>query len=534
MTSIGRYVQGDGVYYEELESHAELYYLSINENADKGVMNRFSGELYGDPNGNLSLTGGSPVEIPLVGWTYWGEGDNQYSEIPMGSLYHYSASSVGHDIGILAGYYSGDQLKLLAMGGCDVDPAYSVVTEKELVWATSLGESQFNSETETPEWGVSGFTGGVWSGGVMDGKGFMAVDRVDEGLGYGILLFDILGNYYELDTDNEVYSTGGWLATGDTTWIKMAESVASDLLANDEPDILAGGGQSYPFSGSDIYVSYAEVNGTNFQDEPWGVWGARMTGTQDSGADFSNWHLSLQNLASEIPYEPFSRMWVEVSGGRKPGEDRIIEGRAAGAWVELEDAMTGVFGGPVKGTFDPNSMAVPAWQAVAGGAFMETGKFLSMVRDDPGALDQLMIPRFEVGRTNLSLSETAANDTAFTRVDVNNMVFLAHSTGAPPSIWASGDVQGNFDFSPTSPVPQPGSAVTLTGAGFENSVNFKVNNFTETSTGAGTWGALIDGGGTVPGTTHTVQIDGGAAGGFNNGGFSGTGAGVVKPPPPAQ
>ena len=531
MTSIGRYWQPDGVYYEEPGSHAELYYLSINESADSGVMNRFSGELYGDPNSILTMTEIVPVEIPLAGWTYWGEGDDQYSEIPMGSLYHYSASSVGHDTGILAGYYSGDQLKLLAMGEFDVDPAYSVVTEKELVWATSLGESQLNSETEAWEWGVSGFTGGVWSGGTMDGKGFMVVeDPSGANPGYGILLADILGNYYELDTDNEVYHSGGWLATGDTRWIKMADSVASDLLANDEPDILTGGGQSYPFSGSDIYVSYAEVSGTNFQDEPWGVWGARMTGTQDSAADFSNWHLSLQNLASEIPYEPSSRMWVEVSGGRKPGEDRIIEGRAAGAWVELEDAMTGVFGGPVKGTFDPNSMEVPAWQAVAGGAFMETGKFLSMVRDDPGALDQLMIPRFEVGRTNLSLSETAANPTAFTRVDVNNMVFLAHSTGAPPSIWASGDVQGDF----SSPAfPQVG-AVTLTGAGFDNSVTFTVNNSNEITTGAGTWGALINGAGTVPGTTHPVQIDGGAAGGFDNGGFSGTGAGVVKPPPPAD
>ncbi|MCF8079359.1 MAG: FecR domain-containing protein [Desulfobacterales bacterium] len=514
MTSIGRYEEGEGLWYLGAGSHAELYYLAVDDELDTGVLGRLGGQIEGSPYGTLTLSG-APIETDLVGWTYWGEGGGE----SLGSLHHYGNTGmyypngvVGHDTGILAGYYSDGQLKLLAMGEFDVDPDYSVVTEKELVWATSLGESQYSGEFW--EYGISGFTGGVWSGGVMDGKVFMVVDRVEEGLGYGILLANILGNYYELDSDEfGDTNNGGWLASGDTTWIRMADTVASELLADDDSEPLVGSGESYP--GSAVTVSFADVTGTSFQDEPWGVWGSYLYGTQDAAADFSSWHLSLTDDGGN----PSSPMWVEVSGGRKTGEDRILEGRAAGAWVDLENAVTGILGGPVKGTFDPNSMEVPAWQAVAGGAFMETGKFLSMVQNDPGSLDQLMIPRFEVGRTDLTGS------TENMSVSITDMIFFAHSTGASPTIWAADNVSGSYGS-----LPYSGESVTMNGAGFSN-VNFQVQNFTPTipETEVGNWSALIDGAGTVPGTTHNVQIDGGAAGGFDTGTFSGTGAGVAKP-----
>jgi hypothetical protein len=512
MTAIGRYQEGDGPDYLGPGSHAELYYLAVQENEfgeDTGILGRLGGELEGSPYSNLTLSG-TPVETDLLGWIYWGEDYGGYG----GSLHYYDPVEVGYDTGIFGGYDEGGHLKYLAMGDFEVDSAYSVVSGKELVWSTSLIDMEYDGQTMIPV-GAYGFTGGVWSGGAMDGKAFMVIDRVDEGLGYGILLADILGNYYELETNpTNGYHIGGWLAEGDTTWIQMYGNDAeiSDFLAYDQPEPLKGSGESYP--GVALAVSLADVTGTSFQDEPWGVWGSYLTGTQEASADFSNWQLSLTEDTGDVISS--SRMWVEVSGGRKTGEDRILEGRAAGAWVELEDAMTGILGGPVKGTFDPTNLK---WQAVAGGAFMDTQKFLSMVQNNPVALDQLLIPRFEVGRTNLG----GTNGNMI--VNINDMMFFAHSTGASPTIWATEDVSGSYTNLPVNL-----ENVQMNGAGFP-SVNFTVHNFTETVTGSntGNWGALINGSGTVPGTIHNVQINGGAAGDFALGAFGGTGAGVAKP-----
>ncbi len=507
MNSIGRYSEPDGVYYEGPGSHAELYYLAVNDTGDEtgtGIMGRLGGEISGGSPGSSLAIAGAPAETPLEGWTYWGQG---YGGTYYGSLHHYDNLYVGEDTGIIGGYNSGGQLKYLAMGEFDVQTAYSVVNGMELVWATPLFQSEFDGTYWTDY--IQGFTGGIFNGGNMDGKIFAVIDRIDEGMGAGILLADVFGNYSEFFTDG-TYNYGGWLASGDTAWIPMATTLPSWQLANDYPVGMEGGGASYP-SGATVSVTAGQLTSANFIDQHWGVWGVHLYGTH-SGADFTAWHLSLTNT------DPQNPLWAEVSGGRTESQNPgVIEGRAAGGWVDLDSAMTGVFGGPVKGTFDPTR-----WQAVAGGAFMNTEKFMSMVQNNPGALDQLNIPRFEVGRTDLSWADAAA--ARLTSVNMNDVIFFAHSTGAMPSIWATSNVNGTYNG-----VPQGGDSVSLSGSGF-SSVGFTVDNFTAGSPNR--WGALVNGSGTVPGTTHSVDIQGGAAGTFGGGNFNGTGAGVAKPAAP--
>lgn len=73
-----------------------------------------------------------------------------------------------------------------------------------------------------------------------------------------------------------------------------------------------------------------------------------------------------------------------------------------------------------------------------------------------------------------------------------------------------------------SSAPESGHTVNLSGGGL--SANFEVNKWE-----SNTWGALVNNGsGTVNG--HSINFNGGAAGTYTGGSFSGTGAGVASRP----
>lgn len=215
-------------------------------------------------------------------------------------------------------------------------------------------------------------------------------------------------------------------------------------------------------------------------------------------------------------------IWIGVTGTQWL-EERIA-GDVTGAWVDIHDAVptTGVMAGTLRGTFDPTSVGpVRDWQGVASGSWIETTKFLTMV-DDPTdgipTLQRLNIPAVEVGVTNLT-----GSGTNLPLVNMNNVRFFAYSTNAPPRIWATGDVNGQYSALPN------GQTATLSGPGF-GSVDFTVNYWEGVG---GKWAAQVSGNnGTVNG--HAVDIEGGAAGTVSTGGtsFSGTGAGVARPSTP--
>ena len=176
--------------------------------------------------------------------------------------------------------------------------------------------------------------------------------------------------------------------------------------------------------------------------------------------------------------------------------------------------VTGVCGADLKGTFNPDNST---WQTAAMWAGMDTRTFLAMAGTTAGQekLAQLNIPCIEVGRTNLTGS--GGN---LAEVNMNDVTFFAYSNGAPPRIWATGDVNGTTNG--TNPA---GSTALLRGTGFDNSgVGFYMNNYGDAG---GNWDASVYGSGTV--ADYSIDMSGVAAGSVDTmTGFSGTGAGVAK------
>jgi hypothetical protein len=214
-----------------------------------------------------------------------------------------------------------------------------------------------------------------------------------------------------------------------------------------------------------------------------------------------------------------------------------INASASGYWIDARRAApsTGIYIGETIGTFNPSDLT---WQAITTGTWMETNRFLQMAADPAGRdkLQQLNIPAFEVGRTNLtgSLVAGTGNSLDYVSVLMNNVAFFAPSNGQKPGVWATNTISGQYNFSHS--ILTPGN---ITGAdnviaisnGDGISADFR---FTQWNTTNNTWSSGIrNGTGTLSGGSYNgpVSFRGGAAGtltGTGSGSFSGTGAGVVK------
>ena len=214
-------------------------------------------------------------------------------------------------------------------------------------------------------------------------------------------------------------------------------------------------------------------------------------------------------------YVGYDGTWTESFG------TNIIEADAYQGWVDLNYGVTGVSGGKLIGTFDPDTST---WQTVISLASMDTGTFLDMVQNNQDALEALNIPYIEVGRTDLS-----GSGGVLTSVTMDDVTFFRYSDGTDPKIWATGSIDGETS---AYGIDVNGSTAILSGTGFDNSVTFTVNNYGDVG---GTWDASVVGTGTVEG--NDINITGGAAGTVDTDldpvaygtTFSGTGAGVVTP-----
>lgn len=316
---------------------------------------------------------------------------------------------------------------------------------------------------------------------------------------------------------------------GTVNRIEMMESISvdqSDIDASVTTETVSAmtgsgffeaGGEILPHT---IIGDYSVFNGQN-----WGMWTSTLFGTFD-GDTSDSWSLMIAPDGGPSPAMPDFSHWVHVTGTKV--YDREMAGTAAGAWVNWNDAATGVLGGNLKGTFDPSGAT---WEAVSGGALIETGRFLDMAdagREsslyDPAALAQLSIPFVEVGRTDLTSSSVYGG---ISEVYMNDVTFFAYSSGQAPQIWATGSVGGSHSG---INLLTPGDAgATLSGAGFYN-VDFSMTRWQDNK-----WGASISGSGTVPDTSHFIDITGAAAGaytGTESGTFSGAASGVATPTPP--
>ena len=211
---------------------------------------------------------------------------------------------------------------------------------------------------------------------------------------------------------------------------------------------------------------------------------------------------------------PGGQMW-------DPGRGQMSAGVRA-AWYEMVNVdaaatpRTGIFVGETVGTFNPVTL-----QSMTSGMWLETSKFLTMVVDNPGALEKLKIPAVEVGRANFSGNNSEYN------VTINNVRFFAPTATGRPQIFATDSISGSYVSIPTA-----GSAATLSQSstnisGFSPTFTIKQWDVTNSK-----WSGSLqfNGNGGMVGTHPDVKFTGVAAGRSDAGTstFTGTAAGVVK------
>ncbi|MFC1858809.1 hypothetical protein ACFL9U_12410 [Thermodesulfobacteriota bacterium] len=480
----------------------DLYYLT------ESVMGRVSGSIF---------TSGDPVNDSMTSWSLAADFSGErnldfFAHWGTNSLYQYG-TWVGDDYGIIGAVQTqNNEYDLLAMGEY-YDQYYGINSANAYVWTTEIYDTYDTTSN------LIGFTGGVWHLGEMHGK---ASTLFNPG-GAGILLADLGGNYYETWYDFSTGYGGAWIAMGPAQYVEMTASAPSATIYTDYASY-TGGGAGH--QGGTINVTAANAFSTSYADQDWGVWGSSLHGSY-TGTPFAEWSVYLQAGGTELE-------WLEAAGHEMA--ENVIVGRATGAWVDLEYAMTGISAGELVGTFDPTN-----WQVVAGGSWIETARFLGMAAVDASGkpinpvefekLKQLNVPLIEIGRTTLAQSAGTVNN--LQNVQMNDVTFFSYKTGNDPRIWATEGVGGEFVGTPAI-VGETGFASVPLSNGNGLNANFDVQKWDNISTPQ-TWAATVDGGGTLNDTT--IWMQGGAAGQIGvdvNGntdpdGFGGTGAGVAGP-----
>jgi len=287
---------------------------------------------------------------------------------------------------------------------------------------------------------------------------------------------------------------------------------------------------SFDVSGAGSATASGTFNSMNITGHSdWGISQMTLGGTY--GDSMTNaWALSLSGSYGAgyvLDADLTGSLW---SSGR-------VDATAAGYWADARTSApaTGIYIGETTGTFNPLDHT---WQAVTSGFWLETNGFLQMAGDSDGRskLQQMNIPAFEVGRTNLSGSLIAGSETSLDYVSVimNNVAFFAPSTGEKPGIWATNNVTGQYDFShgflSSGTITNTANVIAISN-GDGISADFQ---FTQWNTSTHAWMAAIQNGtGTLSGGSYNgpVNFRGAGAGtltGTNSGSLSGTAAGIVK------
>jgi hypothetical protein len=259
----------------------------------------------------------------------------------------------------------------------------------------------------------------------------------------------------------------------------------------------------------------------------WGVSQMIASGSyQDSG---NAWSLAVSGMGS-TGFE----LYANLAGTQ--WSDNRLNATAAGYWADTGSSVpgTGIYIGETHGTFNP---ADHTWQAVTNGTWIGTQKLLQLVSTPAGqnTLRQVNIPAVEVGRTTLSGSIIAGEGSAFDymSISMNDVIFLAPSTGQKPGIWATNSVTGQYDFTHgqinAGNITNAENMITISNGG-NISAEFQFNRW---NTSNNTWtGSVNKGTGNLNGGSYNgpVNFNGIAAGTHsgNSGPLSGTAAGIVQ------
>jgi hypothetical protein len=251
---------------------------------------------------------------------------------------------------------------------------------------------------------------------------------------------------------------------------------------------------------------------------PWGVGSLDVSGTYTPGsltfpadAVLSQQSLGGLDIAAGIVTAQFSSESSKSAGTLQ----NVIEGTAAAGFVVVDGSSvsTGIFVGETIGTFNPSASPDPTWTATAIGPWMETTAYLDLVSSNPSVLTALNLPAYEVGTTTLSGAGTNYN------VALNNIKFLAPTSGGLPTVWATGSVTGAFTGIPSETISLSNGQLAV--------------QFTPTHWSGNQWAATVSGSelnGDL-GAFIVDQMHGVAAGTYSgdpSGTFSGTAAGAVQ------
>jgi len=422
--------------------------------------------------------------------------------------------------------------------------AYSPASDKPHLWATEIASNNYHEGsskfyTTYDDGAYQGFIGGT------ERSGNAALDKnmdsqfygiyVDPNGKTGILIGGLTGNLIKgIGPDaNHLFEMDGTINRAELSVESSITVPAPDnFIANIVRDtILDTVTADFQFNGTAMGGSTGPAFGFNFgfnveslsignaaNSADWGVWRSAPYGSYSGITASDNWYWTMEHGDS-------GRVFGTLTTGTK-WSDGKLEGTVVGYKADLAKATTAIVIGETIGVFDPTTFT-----AVQMGGWMNTKKFLALAgktgsSPNQDVLNSLKIPSVEVGRTDL----IGSGGTSTNSIDVkmNNVIFFAPTSGAKPSLWATGDVGGTYFGNPT------GISANLSGSGLE--AKFDVKTWDSVNKN---WLANVKGGGKYTGTgimNNTDFIMNGAAAGKitsvpsgpTAGNFSGNGAGWIK------
>jgi hypothetical protein len=275
-----------------------------------------------------------------------------------------------------------------------------------------------------------------------------------------------------------------------------------------------------PVLTEDVHLRQLSSRHARLWGQHWGIRSSIYGGTYNSFAG-QEWHVGFYMDDGNLKREGYLVSSAETPETTGTWSNGLLSGKGAASWVHWNEAVTGVSGGAVKGTFDPTNFT---WQAAAIWASMDTGKFMDMVRNgNTATLEGLNISCVEIGKADLMGSQSFS--TGQMDLHMQDLTFFSYSTGAKPRIWATDQITGTY-----SGTPNPGLTIPLSGTNYNNAANLSADFHLEKWDPLyNQWGGNIENGiGQVGG--HSISFRGGAAGNIDSAtsSLSGTGSGTAQ------
>ena len=359
--------------------------------------------------------------------------------------------------------------------------------------------------------GLLGITGGIVLDDSLEG-GLLAIYLKPDGEGYetGYILSDnINGSLYP---GLGMYELGGNLiaVSMGTTYI-LPENLNWDSIYGDSP--LLHFVKGYGTIEGDLTGEIVSQS-INIADQNWGAWyGSSVSYNSEENPTIpSSWKAYAEGESYDMDWN-IAGIWGSQTIGSRTDTGNKLIGETTGYFADISSIpITGISVGETLGTFDPN---VYTWQAIQMGEWLETNKFLEMAANEAGRgkLQQLNIPCVEVGRATLT-----GSGNNFSNLNMTDTIFFAPNSGAPPTIWATGNVNGIYSSAPTINTP-----IGLSGGGLNADFTFKQWN-----ADTGKWLSSINGTGGFNGSTSFQGAGAGTGATSGSGTISGSAAGIAR------